>query len=322
MAARAGIAGGNALQGVPGRARLGLRQLCRAAKVTLRLRFLSQALGEARELEARATRVLEREARLEEALRLAPELGLRAKPAERREQLGVAAAAREPAFGALDAHARFLGALAGRQLRRQFAVKADQLRVPLGAERVLEDFARQAALAERRGVARRGRGDARMQLVARGNLAPAPLEVLGVVGRALQQLDVGLHLVFLGQRRRDGLALEKQPGEAPHLVPGARAALGAQQKPRRADVARRRALQPAQGIARGAEVALFQRELGAADEVRGLRRIAGAAGALEPAVASLELAQLMRRACGEQRREAGRRADVEGERGFLLRAPI
>ena len=68
----------------------------------------------------------------------------------------------------------------------------------------------------------------------------------------------------------------------------------------------------AKRVARSAEVALLQRKLGAAHQAapsawrRPSRRRA------EPAVAALEVAQLVRGARREQRGEAGRGADLEG----------
>src|SRR5205823_13780644 len=57
-------------------------------------------------------------------------------------------------------------------------------------------------------------------------------------------------------------------------------------------------------------------------QARGLHRVARAVGTLEPAVATLEVAQLVRSARSEQRRQSRRRADLEGEGGFLLGAAI
>src|SRR4051812_47196292 len=167
--------------------------------MVLRVGGLAEALGEARELEMRGAAFLEGQARLEEAFRLAPQLGVGAQASQGGEQLRVAAARREPALRALDAQACFLFALGRIELGRQLAVERDELGGPLRAERALQDLAREARLAERRGVARRRPGDARMDLVARRNAAPAPLEGLRVVGRAGQELDVRLHLVFLGE---------------------------------------------------------------------------------------------------------------------------
>src|SRR5882724_1905090 len=133
----------------------------------LRLGRLPEALREARELEMRAAAFLERHARFEKILRLAPQLGLRAKPAKRGEELRIAVAAGKPALGALDADTRFFRALGRRQFGRQLAVKSDQLGVPFGGERMLEDLAREARPAQGGGVAGGGGRDAGMQLVAR-----------------------------------------------------------------------------------------------------------------------------------------------------------
>jgi hypothetical protein len=87
-------------------------------------------------------------------------------------------------------------------------------------------------------------------------------------------------------------------------------------------VLRAGAVQAAQRVARRAEIAIFQRQLGAADQARGLQRIAQAVGALEPAVAPLEVAHLVRGARREQRGHAGRRPVVGGKRRFLLGARV
>src|SRR5205085_7694941 len=103
-------------------ARLDLGQLGGAPEMALRRRAVAQALGELRELEVRGARFLEGQARFEVAARLAPQAGLRAEAPERREQLGIAAAAGEPALGALDAHARLLGKRFAVQPRGQLAI--------------------------------------------------------------------------------------------------------------------------------------------------------------------------------------------------------
>ena len=72
---------------------------------------LAQTLGEARELDARDAALLEGQARLEEAARLAPELGLRAETPEGGEEVRIALALEEPVLGTLDAGTRFGNAL-------------------------------------------------------------------------------------------------------------------------------------------------------------------------------------------------------------------
>src|SRR5581483_2551880 len=206
---------------------LNLRQLGRAPEMALRFAGITEPLGEPREVDMHRPRGLEREARFEEAACLAPELGLHAKASERGEELGVPVVLGEPVLGALDAKACLLLALGERQARRQLRVERDQARAPFGGERMLDDFARESGEAKRGGVARGRRGDSRMQLVARRDGAPAALEGAGVVRRAVEELDVRLHLVFLGKRRCDGITLDELPGEAQYLVPGAGAARGA-----------------------------------------------------------------------------------------------
>src|SRR3954468_7234140 len=181
----------------------------------------------------RSACLFEGQACFQEALRLAPELRLAAEAPERGEELRIAAPRREPAFGALDADARLLGARAELPVGGQLAVEVHELGGPFRAERALDDLARERRSAERGGVACGGAGDARMDLVARGDLAPAALEGAGVVSGAREKLHVGLHLVFLGERGRDGIALDELAGEAQHFVPGTGAALRAQQHARR-----------------------------------------------------------------------------------------
>src|SRR2546428_13495160 len=126
--------------------------------------------------------------------------------------------------------------------------------------------------------------DTRLQLVGGGDAAPAPLERPWVACRAREQLGVRLYLVFPSQRRRNGIALGELGGEAQHLVPGTGAALGAQQHARRGDVLGSRLVQVAQRIARRGEIALLERELGAADQPRGLQALPRLLGALDPPV--------------------------------------
>ena len=70
--------------------------------MVLRVGRLAEALGEAGELEVGSAAFLEREARFEEVLRLAPQLRLAAQAPERRKQLRVAVSRRQPALGAAD----------------------------------------------------------------------------------------------------------------------------------------------------------------------------------------------------------------------------
>src|SRR5262245_12133132 len=161
-----------------------------------------------------------------------------------------------------------------------------------------------------------------MHPVLRLDAAPAPLEGALVGRRAREQLDRRLYLVFLGERWRDGVALAELGRQAQHLVPGAGAALGAQQHARGGDLLWSHAVEVAQRIARGGEIAVFERELRARGERSAVHALALRVGAVEPAVAALEVAHLVRRARGEQRGERRRRAAVEGERSFLLCARV
>ena len=156
-----------------------------------------------------------------------------------------------------------------------------------------------------------------------GDAAPAALEGAGIVGRARA-----------AARRSPAPCI---PRRAPARWRRAwrAASTGAAPRPSRRRRARRAAacgvvamcfgpgaVQAAQRVARRAEVALLQRELGAAHQARRLQRLARAVGALEPAVAALEVAHLVRGARREQRRHARRRPALERDRGLLLGARI
>jgi len=81
-------------------------------------------------------------------------------------------------------------------------------------------------------------------------------------------------------------------------------------------------LKAAQRIARGAEITLVERHFRAADQARRAPGVAGTVGALEPAVAGGEVAQLMRGTRRQQRRDAGYRPRLEGERRLALGATV
>src|SRR6185503_845297 len=73
-------------------------QLGGAAEVPLRILRVAHLLRQARQLEVHAARFLERQRGVEEAARLAPQLGLGAEPAEGGQQVGIAVALGEPAL--------------------------------------------------------------------------------------------------------------------------------------------------------------------------------------------------------------------------------
>ena len=137
-----------------------------------------------------------------------------------------------------------------------------------------------------------------------------------------EQLDLGLHAVFLDDCRRQRAALVEQRREAQHFLPVLRAALGAQLHARRGDVPRARAAQAAQRVARAREIALIEREFRLRQQPRRMQRFARALGALEPPVAPLEFVHLVRGARRDQRRDSARRARFPGKGGFALRARI
>ena len=187
LEARAGLAGSAALHATSSAARLGLRQLGGAAEVALRVGRLAEPLGEARELEVRGARFLERQARLRgscapcptarpartagRAWRAAPRRGCaRASQRSARSMRTRASSARSPRVEPARA-ARRRGARAAASTPR----RARCSRISRAS----------AALAERGGVARRRGGDARLDAGrAPAIVAPAPLEGAGVVGRA------------------------------------------------------------------------------------------------------------------------------------------
>src|SRR5437899_9573973 len=142
-------------------------------------------------------------------------------------------------------------------MRRQVAIESNELRSPLRGERLFQDVAGEPGFSERGGMARRRGSDTRLQLVRRRDAAPAPLERPRVACRAPQQLDVRLYLVFLSQRRRNGIALGELGGEAQHLVPGISAELGPPQHPGSGDALRSRLVQVVQHIERSGEIELL-----------------------------------------------------------------
>ena len=164
----------------------------------------------------------------------------------------------QPAFGALDAHARFLLRFPAVQLA-QVAVEKHQRAVPFLGEAALDQLAGERRFAERQRAPRRRRRDARVRLVGRRDAPQARFQRAAVARVARQQLDVRLHAVLLGDRRRDRAALGEQRGKPEHLLPVLRPALGAQQHARGGDVPRPGAVQAAQRIARAHEVALLER---------------------------------------------------------------
>src|SRR5258706_12641433 len=96
-------------------------------------------LGEAREVEARRAAFLERQARLEKAARLAPQLGVRAKPAERGEELRIAAALEQPALRGLDSKQRLGQAVGSLRVLGQLAVERHERRRPFLLQSAFDD---------------------------------------------------------------------------------------------------------------------------------------------------------------------------------------
>ncbi len=267
----------------------------------------------------RGARGAEREARFEVVARLAPQLGGRAKASQRGEQLRVLRVLAQPAFGPLDAQARFL--LQPVRLGfRQLAVELHQRAVPFGGEAALEQLARERRVVERRRAARCRAGDARMREILGRDAPQAGIQRAAVARAARQQLEMGLHAVLLRDRRRQRAALAEQRRQAQHLLPVLRAAFGAQLHARGGDVPGTGAVQAAQRVARADEIALVQRELGLREQPRRVQRLARGLGAFQPLAAPLVFAHLVRGARGDQRGDAGRRARLPGQRGFLLGA--
>jgi hypothetical protein len=78
------------------------------------------------------------------------------------------------------------------------------------------------------------------------------------------------------------------------------------------------AVKVAQRVARGVEVAVLERDLGAAHQARRLECVSRAVGALEPSVAPLEVAHLVSCARREQSRHPGGRAVLESDTRLFL----
>src|SRR6185503_811992 len=125
------------------------RELRAAPEMQDRFVGLADALHERGEGHVAVVRGLQGEARLDVALRLAPELLAHAQLAEREQERGVARMLAQPLLGALD--------LRQRARPRGFPVERHEARVPFALERLLDDRLRFGGAAEGEVVAR-GRG--------------------------------------------------------------------------------------------------------------------------------------------------------------------
>src|SRR6185437_3421970 len=116
------------------------------------------------ERDVRAPVIVEREARLEVGLRLAPQPLALAQSSERVEQRRVLVVHREPALGDLE--------LARRIGRAALRVREKQARLPVALETSGENVGGFAIAALREKAARRGARDLRLQAVAFGHARP------------------------------------------------------------------------------------------------------------------------------------------------------
>src|SRR5690242_15542713 len=158
-------------------------ELGAAAEMPLGLLGLAELLHQRRERHVPVVGGLEREARLDVALRLPPEALAHAELSQREKEGGVARVGAKPFLRALDL---------GQHLRpRRLAVEGDQGRVPVALERLLDDRLGGPGAAERQVVARRGGRDRAVRAHLGGELLPVGLERGGVRRLAAEVPQVG-----------------------------------------------------------------------------------------------------------------------------------
>src|SRR5687768_12597760 len=170
----------NAAPAAGNRAELGKREIEARAVVVAGRVMVAEALLQPRVGEMRAVGRVDRQARLQVALRLAPQRAVGAQPPEREQQRGIVRVLLQPPFGALDPLHR-IAALA-------LGVEGDEIAFPLGLERLLDDAVRLVAGAEGDEALRRRAGDAPVPAVAGGHLVPRLIQRASIERLALEIL--------------------------------------------------------------------------------------------------------------------------------------
>ena len=266
-------------------------------------------------LEQRAPRArAARTARVEIALRLAPQLaGSRTAESEREQQPRVARMRHEPPLALLDAR-QVVAAAA-------LAVERDELARPLLLERVANDRVRALARTEIDEETRRRGCDARPGAVGRGRACEIRREPVGV-DSLVQVLDGRRHPQLRRELRRNRVALLQNAQQAQHLVPVLQPLFGAQQQAQGRRVPRAVGVELAQDLSRLLEPSLVDGRLGFGREARIAARAGRVDRAREPAAAPDRVAHRVRRARGEQGRHAGCLVESVSASGQLLRPPV
>ena len=268
---------------------------------------VAQPFVQLRQLQMRGIRRLDRKARFEIALRLAPQPLLRAQFAEHEQEHRITRVGLEPVFGTLNL-ADHLGPGA-------FSVKRDQIGIPCHSQRLLDDLVCLRAAAECREALRCGCRNFGVALFARGDFPPAFLKRAEVECLALQIVGVGITPELPGLGRIEYAAPLELVDERQRLLPVPGLLLRFQFEPQRRGMLFRQRFQCEQRILKAA---LVKQHRGCGDDAH--RGISGSKffGAREVAVALLVMAQLMRRARCEHGAEHRRFARLHcARRGFL-----
>src|SRR5689334_4604987 len=203
--------------------------------------------------EMRAPAIVEREARFEVGLCLAPELCPLAERAQHLEQRSVAIVAREPAFGLLQ--------LTRRVPEAAFAVELDQLRVPLALEAAHDDLRRLAIGSELEEASRGRSGDTGLDPRRLRQPAPCLAQSHRVGGKRPELLALRRELHLAALRGVEHAALDELIDERRDVAEAARRLRRAELQAQRRRVQPRLALERAQDAQRFLRLPLLQRAL-------------------------------------------------------------
>ncbi len=202
---------------------IGQRHLERRRQMRVGLVVASQPSVQFAQRYVGAPMVVERQARLEVRLRLAPQAFPLAQLAERIQQRGILAVLQQPMLRRLELSCRFG--------RPALGVQRREMRVPFPVETADDDFRRLAIAAQREKAGGSGARDSRIVLVRVGQAIPVGAQARRVLPQCAQCLRVGagahevslrgvVHLALdqlIDERRDFGVAPCR--GERPQLEP-------------------------------------------------------------------------------------------------------
>jgi len=167
---------------VAGRAQGLEREPQRGGQVRVRLVGPAEGREQLAERDVRAPVVVEREARAQVRLGLAPQLLALAQAPERVQQRGVLGMTGQPALGRLEL-ARRIGTVA-------LGVPLHELRVPVALERAFDELDGLAVATHRQEGARRRLGDHRLQPVRLAQPVPVRAQARRVGGKGRERVGV------------------------------------------------------------------------------------------------------------------------------------